>query len=64
MADVGWEGVWEPNTVDKGSLNELKDRAGEPQYNKRTGAPYEWCAVNLKTGEYRYPIRFQGIAPD
>lgn len=63
MADVGWEGVWEPNIVDEGSINELKDRAGEPQFNN-SGRPFEWVAVNLRTGEFRYPVRIQGIRPD
>jgi len=52
--EKGWAGAWEPNIVDEGSLNELKNRAGEPVLGKR-GVPLEWCAVNLRTGEFRYP---------
>lgn len=52
--EKGWAGAWEPNIVDEGSLNELKNRAGEPVLG-RGGKPLEWCAVNLRTGEFRYP---------
>jgi hypothetical protein len=56
MADVGWEGKWEPNIVGEGTKNELRDRAGEPVMMKN-GRPNEWCLVNLRTGEFRYPAR-------
>ncbi len=57
--DKGWEGAWEPNIVEEGSLNELKNRAGEP-VNGRNGRPLEWCSVNLRTGEFVYPSRGTG----
>ena len=56
MADVGWEGKWEANIVGDGSLNELRDRSGEPVM-MRSGKLNEWCLVNLRTGEIRYPAR-------
>lgn len=56
MADTGWSGKWEPNIVGTGTLNELQDRAGEPVLQKN-GRPNEWCLVNLRTGEFRYPAR-------
>ncbi len=56
MADTGWEGAWEPNIVGTGTLNELRDRAGEPILG-RSGKPMEWVIVNLRTGEFRYPAR-------
>ncbi len=52
--DKGWGGAWEPNIVEEGSLNELKNRAGEPVLG-RNGKPLEWCKVNLRTGEFEYP---------
>ncbi len=55
-SDKGWAGSWEPNIVDEGSLNELKDRAGEPVMGKN-GKPLEWCRINLRTGEFEYPAR-------
>lgn len=54
--DVGWAGAWEPNVVGEGTLNELKNRAGEPVIT-RNGRPYEWVRVNLRTGEVIYPDR-------
>jgi len=54
--DKGWSGAWEPNIVEVGSLNELKNRAGEPVLGKN-GKPLEWCSVNLRTGEFVYPSR-------
>jgi len=62
--DVGWAGVWKPMVVDEKTAEELKDLAGTPVYNKKSGAPYEWAVVNLRTGEFRYPISWRGIAPD
>lgn len=58
MADDGWEGVWEPMVVEDRTIDDLKDLAGMPVRAGRdgTGAPYEWCAVNLRTKEYRYPV--------
>jgi hypothetical protein len=56
MADTGWEGRWEPNLVGEGTLNELRDRAGQPITTKR-GTVMEWVSVNLRTGEVRYPAR-------
>lgn len=64
MADTGWTGRWEPNVVGEGTLNELRDRAGQPVYGEyKTGSrrgqqkpyPEEWVKVSLKTGELRYP---------
>lgn len=54
MADVGWAGVWAPMVVGEGSLNELRDLAGEPQV-RQNGTPFEWCLVSLKDGTFRYP---------
>jgi len=57
-ADEGWEGIWEPMLVKTGTMNELKNMAGVPVRQGRdgTGAPFEWCAVNLRTNEFRYPV--------
>jgi hypothetical protein len=67
MADTGWAGRWEPNVVGEGTLNELRDRVGQPVFGEyRTSGnghskgdmkprPEEWCRVSLKTGEVRYP---------
>lgn len=56
MADEGWEGKWEPNICSSDTVRELRDRAGEPTLAKN-GRPTEWCLVNLRTGEFRYPAR-------
>lgn len=56
MPDEGWEGKWEPNIVSNDTVRELRDRAGEPTLAKN-GRPTEWCLVNLRTGEFRYPAR-------
>lgn len=56
MADLGWHGTWEPMIVDGFPLDRLKDLAGEPQLMKN-GRINEWCLVNLRTGEFRYPAR-------
>jgi len=56
--DVGWEGAWEPMVVGRGTLNELRNLCGVPvrKGSEGTGMPYEWCAVNVKTMEFRYPV--------
>jgi len=54
--DAGWEGVWEPNVLPEQILRALKDHAGSAQYGTN-GKAYEWCTVNLRTGEFRYPSR-------
>lgn len=56
--DVGWEGIWEPMLVKEGTMNELKNLAGMPvrRGSDGTGSPYEWCAVNMRTNEFRYPV--------
>jgi hypothetical protein len=56
MADSGWSGKWEPNVVEGSTLEELKEHAGEPVMQKN-GRLNEWCLVNLRTGELRYPAR-------
>jgi hypothetical protein len=56
MADVGWVGSWEPLVVTEKALEELRDLAGQPVLNKR-GTPEQWCLVNLRTGDFRYPAR-------
>lgn len=56
MADPGWAGKWEPNEVSETVMNECRDRAGEPILMKN-GRPNEWCLINLRTGEFRYPAR-------
>ena len=56
MGDEGWEGKWEPNIVNNNTLSDLRDRAGDPVLSK-TGRPVEWCIVNLRTGEFRYPAQ-------
>lgn len=56
MADTGWEGRWEPNIVGEGTLNELRDRSGQPQ-TSRNGTVLEWVSVNLRTGELQYPAK-------
>lgn len=54
--DVGWVGTWEPMVLTEGSLEELRNLAGQPVPTK-SGRPNEWCLVNLRTGEFRYPAR-------
>lgn len=58
MADTGWSGKWEPNVLTPGesALEELRERSGEPVMMK-SGRLNEWCLVNLRTGEIRYPAR-------
>lgn len=64
MADTGWAGRWEPNVVGEGTLNEIRDRAGQPVFEEyKSGSrkgemkpyPVEWVNISLKTGELRYP---------
>lgn len=60
MADVGWAGRWEPNVVGEGTLNELRDRVGEPIFRldkngTPIGRPIPWVKVHLYTGEVVYP---------
>ncbi len=56
MADLGWSGKWEANIVSEGGLEEIRERAGEPVMQKN-GRLNEWCLINLRTGEIRYPAR-------
>lgn len=60
MADTGWAGRWEPNVVGEGTLNELRDRVGEPIFRldkagNPQGRPIPWVTVHLYTGEVIYP---------
>jgi len=55
--DEGWAGSWEPHVIDDETMEKLRDLAGEPVPNTRTGKPLELMTVNLRTGETIYPAR-------
>jgi hypothetical protein len=54
--DAGWSGSWDPTMVDDETKTLLRDLAGAAILGKN-GRPNEWCLVNLRTGELRYPAR-------
>ncbi len=45
-----------PNTVSEGCLEELRERAGEPVLG-RNGRPLQTVQVNLRTGDFTYPVQ-------
>lgn len=55
--DIGWGGFWQPVEISQDFLAHLRDVVGEPVLREETGAPYEWCRVNLRSGQVRYPDR-------
>ncbi len=48
-ADVGWAGSFVPMIVGEGTLNELRNLAGPPQYPGQ-----KFVMVNLVTGEFKW----------
>lgn len=56
-ADQGWGGFWKPVEISPDFMEHLRDVVGEPVLREETGAPYEWCRINLRTGQVRYPDR-------
>lgn len=53
--DVGWAGAFLPMIVGEGTLNELRNLAGPPQYPGQ-----KMCMVNLVTGEFKWYSRSSG----
>ncbi len=47
--DVGWAGAYVPLIVGEGTLDELRNLAGPPQY---PGA--KWVMVDLETGSFKW----------
>ncbi len=48
-ADVGWAGAFVPMIVGEGTLNELRNLAGPPQYPGQ-----KMITVNLETGQFKW----------
>ncbi len=50
--DVGWAGAFVPMIVGEGTLNELRNLAGPPQYPGQ-----KMVSVDLETGQFKWLTR-------
>jgi len=50
--DVGWAGAFVPMIVGEGTLNELRNLAGPPQYPGQ-----KMVTVDLETGQFKWLTR-------
>ncbi len=50
--DVGWAGAFVPMIVGEGTLNELRNMAGPPQFPGQ-----KMITVNLETGAFKWMTR-------